>query len=65
MAPLPVEPVTLSPADLREQARRRRELDRMFGDVLPEVTRDETGSGRPGGGDRDRWYTENRPPHHG
>lgn len=54
-------------AELRRQARRRRELDQLFGTVLPDVTRDETGRDdvRGGSGDRDRWYSENRPPHHG
>ncbi|TKV61813.1 hypothetical protein FDO65_09810 [Nakamurella flava] len=54
-------------AERRRQARRRRELDQMFGEVLPETTRDESGpDGRANGpSDRDRWYSENRPPHHG
>jgi len=46
----------------------RRTLDRVFGDVLPETTADERDpGGAPDRGDRerDRWYEENRPPHHG
>ena len=44
------------------QPRKRPELDEVFGDVLPETTSDERGPGD--GDDRDRWYEENRPPHH-
>jgi len=39
-------------------------LDRIFGTVLPEVTRDEI-SERRGTTENDAWYRENRPPHHG
>ncbi|QFU86105.1 hypothetical protein [Amycolatopsis sp. YIM 10] len=41
---------------------RRRRLEEVFGDVLPETTSDE----RPQepSGDTDSWYYENRPPHH-
>lgn len=68
--PDPVAPEPTA-AELRRRARRRRELDELFGDVLPGITRDETGpdgSGRGdrgGAGGRDGWYAENRPPHHG
>ncbi|GGS14917.1 MULTISPECIES: hypothetical protein [Actinokineospora] len=51
-----------SPAE-RAAAVRRAELDRIFGEVLPETTRDERGDGedeRRG----DDWYQRNRPPHH-
>ncbi|WP_158842496.1 hypothetical protein [Saccharothrix deserti] len=44
-----------------EEAARRRRLAEVFGDVLPETSSDEP---RPSGRD-DRWYEENRPPHHG
>lgn len=50
-----------------EAARGRRgraELDRIFGDVLPDTTRDERGDGGEGRGGDD-WYLGNRPPHHG
>ncbi|MDX3658499.1 hypothetical protein PV646_14420 [Streptomyces sp. ID05-26A] len=52
------------PADDDAVARRRR-LAEVFGDVLPETTSDERGG--PGGSpeDRESWYRENRPPHHG
>jgi len=49
------------------RAARRRMLDDVFGEVLPTVTRDEIDDGQDGqgrGGDRDRWYRDNRPPHH-
>jgi len=51
----------------QERARpTRRELDEIFGDVLPTVTRDELDDERDrAGGDRDNWYRDNRPPHHG
>jgi hypothetical protein len=44
----------------------RRRLDEVFGDVLPEVTRDEqrdTADGSPAAADE--WLRANRPPHHG
>jgi hypothetical protein len=44
----------------------RRRLDEVFGDVLPEVTRDEvaeTPHDRPAA-EGDRWLHANRPPHH-
>jgi hypothetical protein len=43
------------PADLR------RRLDEMFGDVLPDVTRDEVDERRPSNDDA---LLEDRPPHH-
>jgi hypothetical protein len=49
-------------ADLPERVRRR--LDDVFGDVLPDVTRDEASDSRdeqPG----EEWLRSNRPPHHG
>ena len=44
----------------------RHRLDEIFGDVLPEVTRDE----QPDAADEpaaagDEWLRANRPPHHG
>ncbi len=51
-------------AALPERVRRR--LDAVFGDVLPEVTRDEvdgTPRDRPAA-DGERWLRANRPPHH-
>ncbi|MTD57316.1 hypothetical protein [Amycolatopsis pithecellobii] len=43
--------------------RDRRELDAIFGDVLPETTSDEREPASPSS-DREAWYRENRPPHH-
>lgn len=45
----------------------RRLLDAIFGDVLPSVTQDEMGNGseESGDADRERWYRDNTPPHHG
>lgn len=43
--------------------RSRRELDEVFGDVLPETTSDERDA-KPGRSSADDWYLENRPPHH-
>ncbi|WP_018683344.1 hypothetical protein [Actinokineospora enzanensis] len=42
----------------------RPDLDRIFGDVLPDTTSDERGPGRDSRG-TDDWYLGNRPPHHG
>jgi hypothetical protein len=53
-----------APADDDAAVKRRRRLAEVFGDVLPETTSDERGSAAPEG-DRDAWYVENRPPHHG
>ena len=52
------------PPDDPDRVRRR--LDEVFGDVLPEVTRDE----QPDAADEpaaagDEWLRANRPPHHG
>ncbi len=58
---VPEQPAGTRPAD-------RRTLDEVFGDVLPDVTRDEMDD-RPDRAaddtDLERWYRENRPPHHG
>jgi len=80
--PVPPDPPTVagdpeqsSPAAERgsaggtpERARpTRKQLDDIFGDVLPTVTRDELDDerDRATGDDGDRWYRDNRPPHHG
>ncbi|MGW7531654.1 hypothetical protein [Amycolatopsis sp. NPDC054798] len=44
------------------EAQRRRRVDEIFGDVLPETTSDERG--RTPETTPDSWYLENRPPHH-
>jgi hypothetical protein len=45
------------------EAARRRRLAEVFGEVLPETTTDERSTDQ--GADRESWYRENRPPHHG
>jgi hypothetical protein len=47
----------------RPQEREPRELDAVFGDVLPETTSDERDT-EASQHDADSWYQENRPPHH-
>ena len=43
----------------------RRRIDAVFGDVLPEVTRDETAAADdPSPSRDDEWLRANRPPHH-
>jgi len=37
----------------------------VFGDVLPEATADDRPEPGSATGADERWYTENRPPHHG
>ncbi|WP_091675033.1 hypothetical protein [Amycolatopsis marina] len=53
------------PGDSSSPPRRpdKRELDAVFGEVLPDTTSDER---EPGvrGRDSDDWHLENRPPHH-
>ena len=44
----------------------RRRLDAVFGDVLPEVTRDEVSESTddPSAAQGDEWLRATRPPHH-
>ena len=42
---------------------RRRRLEAVFGDTLPETTSDERDPA--GGGDNDAWLRAQVPPHHG
>lgn len=55
--------------DEEAAAERRRRLDRIFGDVLPEQTRDDADepaeSGRAGEAATDEWLRRQVPPHHG
>jgi hypothetical protein len=51
------------PADAPQPRPRRRDLDEIFGDVLPSTTSDER-EPEPPDSDRDSWYEQNRPPHH-
>jgi hypothetical protein len=57
------EPVGEGPEITERDAAARRRLAEVFGDVLPESTRDDA-PGDPSSGADDRWYLENRPPHH-
>lgn len=50
--------------DARVTRRRARKLSEVFGEVLPETTSDDRTSGTDED-DRERWYRENLPPHHG
>ena len=53
-------------AEAEAEAARRRRLDEVFGDVLPETTSDERDDRDDRGGDAtDRWLREQVPPHHG
>ncbi len=45
-------------------AERRRRLDAVFGDVLPDTTSDERGDGTDDPG-ADAWLRAQVPPHHG
>ena len=51
---------------MAEPPRRSRELvNRVFGDAIPDVTRDEQEPVSPDDhADRDRWLQDNVPPHH-
>lgn len=61
MADEPGSP-TSETADQAAERRRRERLDEIFGDVLPQQTRDDvrTEHGRP-----ESWYRSQVPPHHG
>lgn len=54
----------MSEQPTEDERRRRRDLDAIFGDVLPETTSDERDPSK-GDDDREEWYRVNRPPHHG
>lgn len=50
----------------RQEAERRRLAADIAAALLPGTTSDERDpSGSTGSGRDERWYTENRPPHHG
>ncbi len=57
--------------DARERAARRRRLAEIFGDVLPEQTRDDAGDPADRPADRgasdpgEEWLRRQVPPHHG
>ncbi|GAB3654888.1 hypothetical protein GCM10027596_07050 [Nocardioides korecus] len=55
------------PGTEREQAARRRRLAEVFGDVLPEQTRDDAGDPADRGvtDSNEDWLRRQVPPHHG
>ena len=54
------------PLTPREREERRRRLAEVFGDVLPEQTRDDTDAETGGrGGSNEEWLRRQVPPHHG
>jgi hypothetical protein len=53
------------PAQPAAAAARRRRLDEVFGDVLPETTSDERDDRDRDAESSDRWLREQIPPHHG
>jgi hypothetical protein len=62
-------PVEGSVGPEESAAQRRRRLDEVFGDVMPDTTSDERDPGGQGSDQRgdaaDRWLREQVPPHHG
>lgn len=45
--------------------KRRRRLDEVFGDTVPEQTSDDADAREDKSGKGDDWYREQVPPHHG
>jgi hypothetical protein len=60
-APTEANPVAVAPTD--EERRRRRAA--VFGDVLPESTRDDRADASERGPGSDEWLRREVPPHHG
>lgn len=58
----PPDPAKLTPA---ERAERKRRLAEVFGDVLPEQTRDDVSSEDTGVDASEEWLKRQVPPHHG
>ena len=52
-------------ADGESEWERKRRLARIFGDVLPETTRDERDEPEPDDRGSDAWLKAQVPPHHG
>ena len=48
-----------------ERARRKRRLAEVFGDVLPEQTRDDQAEGGDTEASKEDWLKRQVPPHHG
>jgi hypothetical protein len=61
--PVAPQPPALRPPVLADPVRRH--LDEIFGEVLPEVTRDEKADAPDETAAGDEWLRANRPPHHG
>jgi hypothetical protein len=61
--PAAPQPPALRPPVVADPVRRR--LDEIFGEVLPEVTRDEKADAPDETAAGDEWLRANRPPHHG
>ena len=50
----------------RAESQRRRRLAEVFGDAMPETTKDERDpDGSREGRDQDQWLRDQVPPHHG
>jgi hypothetical protein len=62
--PQPVEPEPVEPASREPEWKRKARLAAVFGDVLPESTRDDREEGRSGG-TSEEWLKRQVPPHHG
>lgn len=61
----PVEPApSVGPADTEPEWKRKARLAAVFGDVLPEGTRDDRDEQRSGG-TSEEWLKRQVPPHHG
>ncbi|QRK90734.1 hypothetical protein JQX30_04360 [Saccharopolyspora erythraea] len=56
--------VTEQSRNRSSEADRKRRLAEVFGDVLPDTTSDERSQRGPAQTETERWYRENRPPHH-
>jgi hypothetical protein len=61
--PVAPQPPALRPPVVADPVRRR--LDEIFGEVLPEVSRDEKADAPDETAAGDEWLRANRPPHHG
>ena len=59
----PADETEPEPPEAGDAARRKRRVAEVFGEVLPETTRDERG--RPSAGAEDEHYLREVPPHHG
>jgi hypothetical protein len=63
------KPERTAPSDSTAEKKSRARIDRarlaqVFGDALPDTTKDERGFGEEGSGDSDEWLKRQVPPHH-